>query len=116
MVESVSTRVARGAALLDQHVPGWWKKISLEQFAFVDSCNCILGQLFDARYDQGLKALFSSYRLSDHEFPLDVEHGFDAAEQPWESFDSNQWLTEINTLEETWVSLIKGRYENGAVV
>jgi hypothetical protein len=45
-VSTVAERVARGAALLDETVPGWDQRIDLDLLD-VDCCErCILGQLF----------------------------------------------------------------------
>jgi hypothetical protein len=44
--EPIAVRVRRGAALLDQVRPGWWRKIATDRLA-MDSCDaCILGQLY----------------------------------------------------------------------
>jgi len=39
-------RVKRGAALLDQHYPGWAEKINQKTLDMISSCRCILGQLY----------------------------------------------------------------------
>jgi hypothetical protein len=38
-------RVARGAAYLDRHVPGWVDIIDLSQLNLSSQCGCVLGQL-----------------------------------------------------------------------
>lgn len=43
--ESAQTRVERGAALLDKHVPGWHRRITLEELDLSSCQNCICGQL-----------------------------------------------------------------------
>jgi hypothetical protein len=43
--ETIATRVERGAALLDRHVPGWEKRIDLETLDIASSEFCICGQL-----------------------------------------------------------------------
>lgn len=41
--------VLRGAAFLDEHLPGWDKKIKLDMLDLGNSCNCVLGQQSCAR-------------------------------------------------------------------
>lgn len=38
-------RVIRGAAVLDEKLPDWWKKINLKKFDLADSTICVLGQV-----------------------------------------------------------------------
>lgn len=39
--------VAKGAALLDEQMPGWASQIDLNRLQLSDSTHCVLGQLFD---------------------------------------------------------------------
>lgn len=41
--------VERGAALLDERLPGWEDKIDLERLDLASTCNCVLGQLHRKR-------------------------------------------------------------------
>jgi hypothetical protein len=41
----VAERVARGVAKMDQHYPGWWRKIDCGTLNIMSPCNCILGQV-----------------------------------------------------------------------
>lgn len=61
------SRIDCGAALLDQRVPGWADRVSLERFDIRSDRRCVLGQLY-GDYDTGL-----------HELGLysGVGHGFD---------------------------------------
>ena len=46
MADTIAARVARGAALLDERIPGWDQRIDLDTLD-IDSCqNCVLSQLF----------------------------------------------------------------------
>jgi hypothetical protein len=44
---TIAERVARGAALLDEREPGWWKRIDLGKLDLASTCRCVLGQLWD---------------------------------------------------------------------
>jgi hypothetical protein len=48
MPESLSERVERGAALLDERRPGWWDEVNVESLSFDDGERCVLGQLWGA--------------------------------------------------------------------
>ena len=39
------TRVARGAALLDEKLPGWWQRVDLDRLDLSKCTDCVLGQL-----------------------------------------------------------------------
>jgi hypothetical protein len=58
-METIEERVARGAALLDQHRPGWEGEIRLGDLNIGSTQWCVLGQLHDGRngYSTGLREL-----------------------------------------------------------
>jgi hypothetical protein len=47
MLQIIQKRVTAGAALLDEKMPGWYKKIDLDSLELSDERHCVLGQLFD---------------------------------------------------------------------
>lgn len=51
MTDTIETRVARGVALLDEKLPGWWQRIDLARLNLGSPCNCILGQEFASHED-----------------------------------------------------------------
>ena len=57
---NAAERVARGAALLDAHVPGWAARVTLTLLDMSDPFTDVLGQLY-GQYGAGLRAL----RLSE---------------------------------------------------
>lgn len=46
MTSSISERVARGAAWLDQVRPGWRDAIVLDTLDLISPCDCVLGQVY----------------------------------------------------------------------
>lgn len=84
--------VLDAACLLDEHVPGWRKKIDLGRLDIASPCNCIMGQLYGrpgtTGYKEGIEAIYGegAYdRLSSLE---DVPHSTRAfymgdAEDAW---------------------------------
>lgn len=66
----LSTRVKRGAALLDARYPDWASRIDLDRLDVASSVDCVLGQLHG--YDSGLGAVALGFAtLRDV-----VSHGF----------------------------------------
>jgi len=62
MADTIAARVARGAALLDERMPGWDQRINLDRLDLHSPCRCILGQIFpassrDGGYWDGIKEL-----------------------------------------------------------
>jgi hypothetical protein len=83
MSDSIEAQVARGAALLDEKLPGWDQRIDLDNLDLGNKCNCVLGQEFDDDdavgplefgYDAGLRELFAG------DDDKAVDHGFLAAD------------------------------------
>lgn len=54
---TVAERVAAGAALLDEKMPGWHARIRLPELNLGSECQCVLGQVY-GHYLTGLKALW----------------------------------------------------------
>ena len=58
-MSTIAERVASGAALLDERMPGWHQRIDLDTLD-IDSCkNCVLGQIYgspqmEVSFDPGL--------------------------------------------------------------
>jgi hypothetical protein len=52
----MAERAAVGAALLDAEVPGWAKRIELEELDLGSPHRCVLGQLYGS-YARGLSAV-----------------------------------------------------------
>lgn len=46
MTATIPERVAKGAALLDEKLPGWVDRIDLDRLNVQSGCDCILGQEF----------------------------------------------------------------------
>jgi hypothetical protein len=44
--------VERGAALLDERLPGWYEKIDLDKLDLASCENCVLGQLHGRKYER----------------------------------------------------------------
>lgn len=93
---------ARGAAFLDEHVPGWADRIDLAALD-LDSCTkCVLGQLFDGSYVHAVNALDLGFEAQcAHGFdlwsgaPLDEDYGNTAVTpEDWNDL-RNQWIDEV---------------------
>ena len=79
-MSAIAERVARGAALLDEKMPGWAERIDLNVLNLASSCRCVLGQLHpnleapDDAYLDGLSHLGVS--TTD-----DSGYGFDTSDE-----------------------------------
>ncbi len=67
---TIAERVARGAALLDEQLPGWADHIDLGELALESPCRCILGQLWQGKdpeepYEMALGELNLDYGEDD---------------------------------------------------
>ena len=73
---STQDRVARGAALLDQAVPGWAERVNLFALDMGSTCKDVLGQLWadkaetDDPYEEALAALFPGVDPCEHGFDI----------------------------------------------
>jgi hypothetical protein len=78
-VSTVAERAERGAALLDERMPGWWQHIDLDRLDIDSPCDCVAGQI--GGYTEILQAL----GLDDG---AEYDYGFDGG-----SFASTRALT-----------------------
>lgn len=82
MTDSIETRVARGAALLDNTLAGWDERIDLDKLDLASPCNCILGQEFAGYADDFNDDGWTPYDAAMIELPMDgyddaYHYGFD---------------------------------------
>lgn len=68
--------VERGAQLLDEQRPGWYRTITLDELNMGDSSCCIIGQQFQGNYYSGVSTL-SELRRPRERWRWEVEHGFE---------------------------------------
>ena len=93
---TITERVERGAALLDEKMPGWWQRVDLGRLDIESGCNCVIGQL-------------GSYPETSEGFGLlssldDFTHGFDGGEPD-----------DYRALTKAWRDLILARYVAASV-
>lgn len=55
---NINENVARGAAWLDAHVPGWFDRVDLDILNMTSSDLCIFGQVFDTGHDPDMETGF----------------------------------------------------------
>lgn len=110
-MSTVTERVERGAALLDEKRPGWWQRIDLGRLDLAENCDCILGQL-DGDYSPSTNGL----GLTN---PEAAGHGFNAtgAPLPADAWDvlSERVDAEYDALTTAWRDLITMRREQAMV-
>lgn len=118
--KTAAEAVANGAQLLDEKVPGWWRKIDLDSIQMDECQHCICGQLAFATYDEVKRAEFISKAGPYHnEYSVyyghfleerlgleeDWRHGFCVA---WDGFEE---LYDWDELEAEWKRAIDVRLE-----
>lgn len=79
-MSTLAERIARGAALLDEKVPGWPDKVDLDKLDLGSCSKCMVGQLTGTDYEKsggktysdGIAELGLEWGTED-----DTNHGFD---------------------------------------
>lgn len=119
--KTAAEAVANGAQLLDEKVPGWWRKIDKGLIEMEHCDKCICGQLALDMYDEakrreihpwvsrgGAFSSYYSYFLAE-ELGLeeDAEHGFSIQ---WD-YDEDVLLYDWEDLEAEWKLAIDARLE-----
>lgn len=111
--KDIKERVDRGVAVLDKHIPEWWKRIDLKEFEISVPCQCVLGQIqsSEAEYDNRYQAYDDiSARLEQAE----IDYGAGESSVGWLSnhgFDirSNEDSFAYVYLERLWTKVIRKR-------
>ena len=88
-------RVNRGAQLLDEKSPGWYKDVNLTTLRMERPRYCVLGQLYKS-YGSGMDALFPVFEEYDDEF----HYGFNV---------DSRFMLVYNHLTKHWKKAIRER-------
>jgi len=94
---SLASRVRAGVALLDAERPRWWEDVNVGTLRMNDTCNCVLGQLYQDFHE----ASDRFWGNSDIDAPS--RFGFDVA--PHGGYHSDEFAT----LERLWSFVIRQR-------
>jgi hypothetical protein len=99
----VAERVAAGAQLLDEQVPGWYRQIDTSTLDMADGCNCICGQLAGEGEDWVPMVTFLSGVgcFSDH--------------IAWGKFVRNHGFSSSYLEEVAWLEAIQARLDHDAL-
>jgi hypothetical protein len=103
-MNAFTERVGRGAALLDERRPDWWRLVDLDRLDIGSPCDCIAGQLYmgGGNYRNWTMVMDS---LGLHAEADEAAHGFDGP-----------GLTgDYTALTEAWRTLIARRREQAQV-
>lgn len=107
-VAALRPNVAKGTALLDDKVPGWYAKIDVRRLQLDDNCRCIIGQLFPERrvgmnyegivhgFSRGAESLLGERYAVEKQ----IEHGFELDRPGDEEPLKELWVGEINKRKE----------------
>lgn len=130
---TITERVANGAAWLDENKPGWERIIELADLKLENTCQCVLGQLFQE--EAGIVSYkgawaYGKYQYRGYDFVVQsddsweqdglgkntnwaVEHGFDSMHNLPGKYKTHE--REYEKLQEAWVELVKNRFDTGAL-
>lgn len=101
--DTINGRVALGAAYLDEHEPGWERRVDLAALDIQHGCRCILGQVVP-RPRTNAGGYFHYLR----------EHGLSDMWAAARGFTFLDWEPkDWDALEGAWISLIKERFASG---
>lgn len=89
------SRVAKGAALLDEMEPGWYQKIDLDTLSLGSCSTCVIGQLYGYYCERSLIALGLDYE-SDYIFGFDAQFRNGQYEEETYLTLTSLWREEIN--------------------
>jgi hypothetical protein len=85
MSDTIESRVARGAALLDERLPGWDGLIDLGRLSLSSPCNCILGQTWG---ESGFSGAPTAFELQADALDLssddEIDYGFNAGQDGYD--------------------------------
>jgi hypothetical protein len=95
MSTTIPANVERGAAFLDEHVPGWEKKVDIEVLSLANPSYCVLGQVFRVNqhpaYGRGLRKLGLDYKGSKrYGFNIRPNQRFDRLTAAWQRLIANR--------------------------
>src|SRR5689334_22059895 len=94
------TLAAKGANLLDEKMPGWYKKIDLKTFVWQNHQKCVIGQLFNIVDDGDFGDALTYLGLNSSGYVREQDkYGFGSVDyfqgKPCENFQKT-WIEEIN--------------------
>jgi hypothetical protein len=115
-MSEITERVERGAALLDEKRPGWWRDIDLDMLDVRSRCGCVIGQLggLTKAADRGLSYQIVSDRLGVGYYD-EIPMGFEAEGTRPPYGEMELLAAEYAALTEAWRVLILARREQAAV-
>lgn len=105
--KSPESRVRRGAALLDERLPGWADRIDLDRLNMRHCGRCVLGQLH-SDFFKGTEAIWpnpdsNSWEAEDRQWDEAVHHGF-----AWPLNEPDEDAG-YHTLRDLWAAEIQAR-------
>ena len=100
-MSTVAERVQRGAELLDEKRPGWWREIDLSRLDVSSTCNCVGSQV--AGVPHGFTVAMEALELDGEE--AFVAHGFESDT----NLSDRLFRAEYAALTAAWRDLITGR-------
>lgn len=104
-MNTVTERVVAGAKFLDEHMPGWEKRVNLDELEMSSECLCILGQQ-NGSYGQVAESLGL-----DPDGKQATDLGFLESTLGDVNANLHAVLAEYHALDDAWHDLITARRE-----
>jgi hypothetical protein len=92
--EPTSKRVARGAQLLDEKVPGWERRIHVGTLDIATTTHCVLGQVFGS-YGRGTALLGLQSRGGSYGFSRERPGEWNELNAEWRRFLAERQSEEV---------------------
>lgn len=102
--------VANGAQLLDDHHPGWWRMIDLDNLNINSCTRCVCGQLATAI---GMPLRQGKY--GPHSAYLEMRNSLGLSHGCYHGFAPRSTEVRVNDLENEWHKVITARLEADAL-
>lgn len=83
-MSTIKERVAAGAALLDERMPGWEQDVNPHTLDLSSPCHCVLGQIFGL-YDHGVETMaqIPQFEAEDQGFWTSSDSEYDELTSAW---------------------------------
>jgi hypothetical protein len=106
-MEAARAAVAKGAALLDEHDPGWWEVIDVDTLELARCDVCVLGQWASANFLEDETFPDGAYNVGLEQLEVEFSqrlYGFNA-----EGLSASGEGTTYRQLDEAWTEAILWR-------
>lgn len=103
---SPKARVKKGAALLDQAIPGWWRRVVFNRLDMGDCNSCVLGQVYAGGANKVPGYEEDGFNFGCRELGLTQRQT--AGSLGFDCYKDEDWIT-FHLLRDFWIEEISAR-------